>query len=537
MNARGADQPRVLSARGLARAVLDRVERDGAYAGRALAAALDRAPTLSPEDRALATELVYGVLRRRGRLDRALDALAREGTGHLDLGVQIALRVAAYQLLFLDRVPAYAVVDNAVEACKSARGRGLPGFANALLRKLSRVGEPPLPAAAADPTGYLEASAGLPPWVARLLLAELSVDQAIAFADNLVVPPPVTLRANTLRTTREALGERLAGERPGASLPPSALAPDAILARHFESPAGTAAWRAGLFAVQDAGAQIVAELCGAAAGERILDACAGNGGKTGHLLALSGDRAQVDAMDLSKSKLDEGARTLRRLGVVSSRAIPADLHAAAGRPHAALPPDPPRRALQRARRAAPPPRGAASTLARRSRDAGGAAAPHARNPRAGAPTRWPVDLRRLHLRKAGVPRGGGRVPGRLSRLCRRARRGGRRARSLGRPDGRFGRGADLASARRRRRIFCRAPARAALRLREASQPRTFDHPRHCRGGGGSCFGQRRAGGQPQGEDHAEDVAGAGGINLAGRRGGDSQSGRSARASWRPARRA
>lgn len=324
MNARGADQPRVLSARGLARAVLDRVERDGAYAGRALAAALDRAPTLSPEDRALATELVYGVLRRRGRLDRALDALAREGTGHLDLGVQIALRVAAYQLLFLDRVPAYAVVDNAVEACKSARGRGLPGFANALLRKLSRVGEPPLPAAAADPTGYLEASAGLPPWVARLLLAELSVDQAIAFADNLVVPPPVTLRANTLRTTREALGERLAGERPGASLPPSALAPDAILARHFESPAGTAAWRAGLFAVQDAGAQIVAELCGAAAGERILDACAGNGGKTGHLLALSGDRAQVDAMDLSKSKLDEGARTLRRLGVVSSRAIPAD---------------------------------------------------------------------------------------------------------------------------------------------------------------------------------------------------------------------
>jgi len=325
VNARGADQPRVLSARGLARTVLDRVERDGAYAGRALAAALDRAPALSPEDRALATELVYGVLRRRGRLDRALDALAREGTGHLDLGVQIALRVAAYQLLFLDRVPAYAAVDDAVEACKSARGRGLPGFANALLRRLSRVGEPPLPAAASDPTGYLEASAGLPLWVARLLLAELPADQAIAFADNLVMPPPVTLRANTLRTTREALGERLAGERPGASLPPSALAPDAILARHFESPAGTAAWRAGLFAVQDAGAQIVAELCGAAAGERILDACAGNGGKTGHLLALVGDRAQVDAMDLSKSKLDEGARTLRRLGVVSARAIPADL--------------------------------------------------------------------------------------------------------------------------------------------------------------------------------------------------------------------
>jgi len=202
VNAGGADQPRALSARGLARTVLDRVERDGAYAGRALAAALDRAPALSPEDRALATELVYGVLRRRGRLDRALGALAREGTGHLDLGVQIALRVAAYQILFLDRVPAYAAVDDAVEACKSARGRGLPGFANALLRKLSRVGEPPLPAAAIDPAGYLEAAAGLPPWVARLLLAELPADQAIAFADNAIADE----ENETLNALAEGLG-------------------------------------------------------------------------------------------------------------------------------------------------------------------------------------------------------------------------------------------------------------------------------------------------------------------------------------------
>jgi 16S rRNA (cytosine967-C5)-methyltransferase len=321
----GRQVAQALSARGLARAVLERVERDGAYAGRALAAALDRAQALSPEDRALATELVYGVLRRRGRLDRALDALAREGTDHLDLGVQIAMRVAAYQILFLDRVPAYAAVNDAVEACKTARGRGVPGFANALLRRLSRVGEPPLPDAAGDPTGYLEAAAGLPPWLARLLLAELPAEQAIAFADNLVAPAPVTLRTNTLRITREALAEKLAVERPGAELPPSAIAPDAILARHFEGPAKTAAWRAGLFAVQDAGAQIVAELCGAAAGERILDACAGNGGKTAHLLALAGDRAQVDAMDLSTAKLDEGTRTLRRLGAISARAITADL--------------------------------------------------------------------------------------------------------------------------------------------------------------------------------------------------------------------
>ncbi len=106
---------------------------------------------------------------------------------------------------------------------------------------------------------------------------------------------------------------------------PSAIAPDAILARRFDAPATTAAWREGLFAVQDAGAQVVAELCGAAPGERILDACAGGGGKTAHLLALAGREAQVDAVDNAPAKLHDARRTLQRLGLTSARTIAADL--------------------------------------------------------------------------------------------------------------------------------------------------------------------------------------------------------------------
>jgi 16S rRNA (cytosine967-C5)-methyltransferase len=313
------------SARALARGVLERVERDGAYAGRALAAALDRARAMSAEDRALATELVYGVLRRRARLDRALDAYAKTGTSGLDLAVRIALRTAAYQMLFLDRIPDYAAVDDAVEACKSAGGRGVAGFANALLRRLGRSGEPPLPDPAADPGGYLEAAIGFPPWLARLTLAELPAADAIAFGDAAVAPAPVSLRANTTRVSRDALLARLAAERPGATFAPSPIAPDALLARRFDAPATAAAWNDGLFAVQDAGAQVVAELGGAAAGERILDACAGSGGKTAHLLALSGDKAQVDAIDRAPAKLDEARRTLQRLGLTSARLIAGDL--------------------------------------------------------------------------------------------------------------------------------------------------------------------------------------------------------------------
>ena len=314
-----------MSARDLARGVLVRVERDGAFAGRALAAALDRAPEMTPADRGLATELVYGVLRRRARLDRAIAALAHKGIDGLDVEVRAALRVGAYQLLFLDRVPAYAAVSDAVEACKRAKGQGAAGFANAILRGLGRTGEPPLPDANTDPALFLEIAAGFPPWLARLALAELPPADALAFGEASVAAAPVTLRANTARIDRDALLERLRAERPDAALELSPVAPDAILARRFDAPATTAAWRDGLCAVQDAGAQVIAELCGAAPGERILDACAGVGGKTAHLLALAGGRAQVEAVDVSPAKLRDAERALARLGLGSAKLAVADL--------------------------------------------------------------------------------------------------------------------------------------------------------------------------------------------------------------------
>jgi 16S rRNA (cytosine967-C5)-methyltransferase len=323
--ARGQPRAAAPTARSVARGVLERVETGGAYANRALAAALDRAPALAVEDRALATELVYGVLRRRSRIDRALAPLAAKGLDRLDPRVRVALRLGAYQILFLDRVPAYAAVDDAVEVCKQIAGRGVAGFANALLRRLARQGEPPLPDPTADPKGHLVAAAGLPEWLAALLLAELPAAEARAFADSIAEPAPVTLRANSGRATREALAAALAAERPGAALTPSEIAPDALDARRMDAPATTRAWRDGLFSIADAGAQIAVELCGAAPGERILDACAGNGGKTAHLLALSGDRARVDAVDVAADKLDIARATLQRLGLHGATLATADL--------------------------------------------------------------------------------------------------------------------------------------------------------------------------------------------------------------------
>jgi len=311
--------------RALARQVLARVQRDGAFANRALAAALERAPELSSQERGLATELVYGVLRRRARLDRALDAVATRGLSVAD-DVRDVLRVGAYQLLFLDRIPAYAAVDDTVETMKREHGARFAGLANALLRRVAERGEPPLPDPANDPRGFLIDACGFPPWMAELCLRELGAARAVALATASGEVPPLSLRANRLAgVTRDTLQATLAAERPGAGLTASSVAPDALLARGLDAPATTAAFGAGAFAIEDVGAQVVAELCGAAPGERILDACAGLGGKTAHLAALAGNAATIDALDLSAAKLRQAEEQWTRLGAKGITARAADL--------------------------------------------------------------------------------------------------------------------------------------------------------------------------------------------------------------------
>jgi 16S rRNA (cytosine967-C5)-methyltransferase len=318
--------PPVRTGRDLARQVLGRVEEDGAFASRLLASALDRAPQLDAAERGLATELVYGVLRRRARLDRALEAVADRGLGSLDPAMRVLLRVGAYQLLFLDRVPAYAAVHDTVETAKRIHGARLGGLTNALLRRVSERGEPPLPDAARDPLGYLIEACGCPEWLARLALRELGDATAVALGDDMAAPAPISLRANrSAGITREQLVTALAAERPDAQLTLSAVAPDAVVARGLDGPARTAAFERGAFAITDVGAQLVAELCGAAPGERVLDACAGLGGKTCHLAALGDNRARVVAVDLSAAKLEQAGAQARRLGLQGIEARTANL--------------------------------------------------------------------------------------------------------------------------------------------------------------------------------------------------------------------
>jgi len=323
-----------MSAREIARRVLERVDKGGAWATLTLDAELSRSG-LDERDRRLTSELVYGVLRHRTRLDRALAA-------HADLKktppkVRTALRLAAYQLLFLDRVPAYAAVDDAVEAA-NAVGAKLGGFANAVLRKLTAEKEPAFPPLAPDASldaqlAQIEARCSIPRWILDELTAAVRgetdatpaaraarvIQLAEAFADQ----PDLIARINVRRSSRIALAAKL--EDAGILVRDSALVPTALILDGAGDPSREQAFIDGEWTVQDAGAQLVGHFADPQRHTKILDACAGVGGKSTHLAELTDDTATIDAADQSATKLGLLGETAARLGLSSIRTRVCDL--------------------------------------------------------------------------------------------------------------------------------------------------------------------------------------------------------------------
>jgi 16S rRNA (cytosine967-C5)-methyltransferase len=291
---RGAGE-RVSSARAVAADVLVRVFEERAFASAALDAALHRA-ALDPRDAALATELVYGVLRVEGFLDERLAALAGRASYAKDLHVRAHLLMAAYSLAFLDRVPAYAAVAEAVAGVRAAGNERASGFANAVLRKLadaiSQGTRPSLEDAIA---------ASAPGWLRGALRRSLGRPGAQRYLAAGPVPPPMGLSVAKAED-RDAWVAAIAREVPAASVSAGVVSPRAILVRG----AGDVRHLPGFgraFIVMEEGAQVVALAAGAAPGERVLDACAGHGNKTWMLAQEVAPTGAVDAADLHDHKL------------------------------------------------------------------------------------------------------------------------------------------------------------------------------------------------------------------------------------------
>ncbi len=315
----GTDHPSVeageLTARPVALEMLLAIERAGIMTDHGLDRALTQA-CLDHRERALAVELVYGSLRHRGMLDWRLGKVSDRRIARLPVVVQMILRLGAYQLLNLSRIPPSAAVNESVRLAKRYSrqlGRDWGGFVNAVLRSLTRMEEPPWPETHHDPATALAVRYSCPVWLAQRWVDRVGVEQAARWCRASVEPPPLTLRVNTLRTTRENLLEVLAQMHCAAHA--TDVSPSGIRIEQNQLVQNLPLFQEGGFYVEDEAAQLVSLLLDPQPGERILDACAAPGGKTTHIAALMKNEGEIVAMERNPERLKLVTDNCARLGI------------------------------------------------------------------------------------------------------------------------------------------------------------------------------------------------------------------------------
>lgn len=293
----------------------------------ATASAFARGALRDERDKALALEIATGVLRWRAALDHVIAAFAKRSLDRLDPEIVEILRLSAYQLLHLTRVPASAVVDDAVNLARRAGKTSAAGFVNAVLRTISRkraaLPLPPRPGGAPDRDGavdYLAVTLSHPRWLAARWYERLGFEAAERWTTFDNTPAPLTLRPNRLRISSDDLERRL--DAADVRVRRAAYAPDALI---VEEGSPMPLVEQGFCVIQDEASQLVATLAADAAGARVLDTCAAPGGKTTVIAAAIPPGGLLVACDVRDRRMALLRRTVDAAGVANVRLLQADL--------------------------------------------------------------------------------------------------------------------------------------------------------------------------------------------------------------------
>jgi 16S rRNA (cytosine967-C5)-methyltransferase len=303
------------SARAIALSLL--VESDKSEEG--VDVLLDRALarcSFDSRDRALTVELTYGVLRRLATIDWRLEPVLDKPLLRLPVAVQMVLRLGAYQLMFLDRIPQSAAVNESVNLTRAFAGtvgRDWSGLVNAVLRSLLRHPPEPWPSMDHDPVQALAVRYSIPGWLSRRWVERLGVAAAEAACAGVSVAPPMTLRVNQLVTTRDALLEQFA--QAGIAAKQARVSPFGIMLEDGGLVPLLPGFQEGAFYVEDEAAQLIPLLLDPQPGEVILDACAAPGGKSTHLADLMQNKGTIYAVDRKGTRLDLLRSNCSRLNV------------------------------------------------------------------------------------------------------------------------------------------------------------------------------------------------------------------------------
>ncbi len=261
-------------------------------------------------DSAFILELVYGTLRNRSRLDWALNQLSLQPLNKTDPLTRNLLRLGAYQMLLLDRVPSSAAVNTSTELAKSHGKK--PGYVNGLLRNLNRKRGTIVYPGPEDPVRQLAVLYSHPDWLVRRWVRRYGAETAALILEENNHPAPLVVRTNSLRTTRSGLKAAL--ESQGVETRETQYAPAGIEILSSPGLRSLPAYERGWFIVQDEAAQLIGHLLSPLPGETVLDACAAPGGKATHLAEFMENRGSLVALEIDSARMARISENSQRLG-------------------------------------------------------------------------------------------------------------------------------------------------------------------------------------------------------------------------------
>ncbi|MBN1277341.1 MAG: 16S rRNA (cytosine(967)-C(5))-methyltransferase RsmB, partial [Deltaproteobacteria bacterium] len=313
-----------ITARALALSILNGLGVNPGFSGGYFDNASRDFNSLNKQDRAFTVHLVQGVLRWKLRLDWVLGQAVRFSFKKIEPGILNILRIALYQIFFMDQVPESAAVNEAVKQAKSTGKPHVSGFVNGILRNICRKKKSiTFPDPENNRVDFLSVFYSYPGWLVNKWIRELGQDSAesLLAAGNAV--PKLIIRVNGLKIDRQGLIRQLEGE--GLHASPTKYSPEGLIVEGLKGPVNNLiSFRKGLFQVQGEASQICAHLISPNPGEKILDLCAGLGGKSSHLAELSSDEAFILALDISRAKTLSLLNNSQRLGHKSVYPVVAD---------------------------------------------------------------------------------------------------------------------------------------------------------------------------------------------------------------------
>ncbi len=308
--------------RGLAVKILNRVERTDSYLERLLDNEMRNSDLTGP-DKALLYEIVHGVVRWMGRLDWVLNGFYKGQFSKAIPNLKNGLRVALYQIMFLDRVPDFAVVNEAVEFVKKLQGQKPADLTNAILRNIIRSKNGiRYPDPDEDLPGYLAAYYSHPSWMVKRYLARFGREatEKLLTANN--EKPYLTLKINALKTNPDEFKKLL--NNVNLRFKPGRYLPEFFKLQNLTNITAWEYYANGFFNIQDESAGLACRLLDTRPGMKVLDMCAAPGGKTAYIAGLMHDEGEIIAIDRFEARLRIMERNINRLGINSIKLVEQD---------------------------------------------------------------------------------------------------------------------------------------------------------------------------------------------------------------------